>query len=105
MTEISRKSLKMLRKINRMEYLPEDQIPEDFDRYRLQFLVDEKLITVFTLIPPGCEGYERGLVAYKLSPKGEDAIYNFMKVRREARIALLLSIASIVVAVISLFLR
>lgn len=99
MTDISPASLKMMKKLRKLEYLPEDQIPLKFDRHRLQYLVDIGLIETFTLVPPGQEGYERGLVAYKLSPQGEDSIYKYRKVEIEARIALILSILAILIAI------
>lgn len=103
MTDISPASLKILKKLRKLEYVPEDQIPPEFDRYRLQYLVDTGLLETFTLVPPGREDYERGLVAYKLSPKGEDAIYKYHKVEREARIALILSIIALLISLHSTF--
>ena len=103
MTDISPASLKMLKKLRKLEYLPEDQMPLKFDRYRLQYLVDIGLVETFTLIPPGQEGYDRGLVAYKLSPQGEDSIYKYRKVEIEARIALLIAIVSIIITLLTTF--
>lgn len=103
MIEISKKSLKMLKAINKLGYLPENEIPIKFDRVRLNFLVEKKLLTVITLVPAGQEGFERGLVAYTLSPEGEDAIYKHRKVEREARIALVLSILAILISLHSAF--
>ncbi len=99
MTDISRASLKMLKKIRRLEYIPEDQIPLNFDLSRLQYLVKIGLVEVITLVPPGKEGYEIGLTAYTLSPQGEDSIYKYRKVEMEARIALILSVLALLVAV------
>lgn len=103
MIEISKKSLKMLKAINKLGYLPENEIPSKFDIYRLQFLIEQGLIITFTLVPAGKEGNEHSLVAYKLSPEGEDAIYKHRKVEREARIALFLSIIAILISLYSTF--
>jgi hypothetical protein len=103
MIEISKKSLKMLKKINKLGYLPENEIPTNFDRVRLKFLVEKELLTVITLIPVGQEGFEHGLVAYTLSPEGEDAIYKHHKVEREARIALILSVIATLISLYSAF--
>ena len=78
-------------------------MPIKFDRYRLQYLVDVGLVETFTLVPPGQEGYERGLVAYKLTPQGEDSIYKYHKVEIEARIALLIAIVSIIITLLTTF--
>ena len=95
MTDISPKSLRMLKKIKKLDYIPEDKIPLNFDRYRLQFLVDHNLVEKFTLIPAGYEGYVRGLSAYRLTPEGEDSMYYFRKLAFEARVALILSVLAL----------
>ena len=101
MLEISPQSLKLLRKIKRLGHLPEDEIPLNVDVNRLAHLVKIGLLNVITLVPPGREGYERGLVGYQVSPEGEDAIYKHFKTKIEARIALIISILSLFVAIAS----
>ena len=101
MLEISPQSWKLLRKIKRLGHLPEDEIPLNIDVNRLTHLVKTGLLSVITLVPPGCEGYERGLVGYKVSPEGEDAIYKHFKTKIESRIALIISILSLLVAIAS----
>ena len=104
MIEISPKSLKLLKKIKRLGHLPEDKISSRIDVDRLHHLVKKGLITVITLVPAGKEGYESGLVGYQLSPEGEDAIYNHFKTKLESRIALIISILSLLVATAGAFL-
>ena len=104
MVEISPQSLKLLKKIKHLGHLPADKISNKIDVNRLQHLVKKGLLTVITLIPPGKEGYEMGLVGYQLSPEGEDAIYNHFKTKLESRIALIISILSLLVATAGAFL-
>lgn len=98
MIDVSPKSLRILKKIKRLDYIPEDNLPRNFDLYRLQFLVDHKLVEKFTLVPPMYEGYECGLSAYRLTPEGEDSMYYFRKLSFEARIALVLSVLAVLIS-------
>ena len=104
MLEISSQSMKLLRKIKRLGHLPEDKIPSDIDIVRLEHLVKKGLLTVVTLVPRGCEGYENGLIGYQLSPEGQDAIYKHYKTRIESCIAMIISILSLLVTIASILL-
>ena len=101
MKDISRKSLKVLKLIARRRILPEDEIPFKIDRSRLEYLVTENLLEAVTIVPPGKEGYERGLYGYQLTPRGEDAVYKYRKVKVEARTALIFSIVSLLLSLLS----
>lgn len=103
MVKITPDSLKMLKYIRKHEFIPENEIPLSMDRRRLKFLVEIGLVIKFALVPPGEEGYEKGLYGYALSPKGEDAIYIFNKIEIESRIALFLAIASLFISLVVAF--
>ena len=54
--------------------MPEDQRPLWIDYRRLEYMCNEELLICVTLVPPGREGYERGLRGYVVSPYGIDAL-------------------------------
>ena len=103
MNKITPDSLKILKLIRKHEFIPENELPQNINRRRLQYLVEIGLVIRFTLVPPGEEGHIKGLYGYALSPKGEDAIYIFHKVEVEARIALFLAIASLFISLVVAF--
>ena len=103
MSNITPASLKMLKQIRKREFIPENEIPLEMDRHRLQSLVEQGLVATFMLVPPGEEGFEKGLCGYMLSPKGEDAIYTFHKLEIEARIALILAASSLFISLVVAF--
>ena len=98
MTKITLDTIRILKLIRKREFIPENELPQNINRRRLQYLIELGLVIKFTLVPPGEEGYARGLYGYTLSPKGEDAIYIFHKVEVESRIALCLAIASLILS-------
>lgn len=54
--------------------IAEDECPAWVDVRRLEYLLDLKYVSRVTLVPPGREGYARGLCGYQLLPAGVDAL-------------------------------